>query len=58
MTKLAIGVLLIPVGLVSAIIGLTTDVIYGAALVSVGLVATMAGLLEIEIAAVWERIEG
>lgn len=58
MQKTTIGAVLIPVGLIVTIIGLVTPIAYGPELVAAGLVATMAGLFEIEIAAVWEKIEG
>lgn len=57
MQKAAMGAVFIPVGLVAAIIGLATTVPFGPELVALGLVLAAAGFMEIEIAAIWLRLE-
>jgi len=56
-TKFALGCLFIPVGLIAMVIGLGTDVLFNEFLFAVGIVLTAAGLMEIEIAALWAHLE-
>lgn len=56
-TKFALGCLFIPVGMIAAIIGMGTDAPHNNLLFAAGLILVAAGLMEIEIAAIWAKLE-
>jgi len=55
-TKVALGCLFIPVGMIAAIIGMGTDAPHNNLLFAAGLILVAAGLMEIEIAAIWSHL--